>query len=305
MGVLGLLGMLLADVIEGSGADLLRGGAFEDLGFISDTRKRMLTFIDSERFLRTLRSNPAISAVIASPTLSLAVPDGMGLAVCEQARLAFARIHNNLCATDFYWRDFPSDVHSSAEIHPSAWIAEKNVRIGPGTKVGPRAVVLERCELSEQCVIGAGVVLGGAGFQTATSGDRLIEMRHAGGLFLGNGVHVLPGAVIATGLFRHFTKIGDDARIGSQAFVSHGVVVGSASFIGHGCVINGNVVVGERAWVGPGVVVANNLHIGDRATVSLGSVVIREVPADAKVSGNFAEPHRALLRRMLSTRSEP
>ena len=100
--------MLLADVIQGSGADLVRCGAFENLGFISDARERMLTFLDSERFLRTLRINPAISAVITTPMLSAAVPEGVALAVCGQPRLAFARIHNSLCQSDFYWHDFPS-----------------------------------------------------------------------------------------------------------------------------------------------------------------------------------------------------
>jgi len=290
--------MLLADAVEGSGAELRRQGNFENLGFISDGREEMLTFLEDKHFIAALRNNRHVSAVIARPYLADKVADRVALAVCEHPRLAFAHIHNRLCRAGFYWRDFPTVVHPDANVHHSAWIAERNVRIGAGTTVGPRATVLERCEIGEKCVIGAGCILGGVGFQTARTEDVMVEMQHAGSLLLRARVHVLPGAVIATGLFRQQTDIGDDVRVGSQAFVSHGVQIGPATFVGHGSIINGNVSIGERVWIGPGAVVAQNLTLAERAIVSLGAVVIRNVPADTRVSGNFAEPHRALLRRM-------
>lgn len=290
--------MLLGDVIQSSGAELLRNGNFENLGFISDSRDQMLAFLEDGRFLGALQRNPCVSAVITTPFLMHKVGDRGALAVCERPRLAFAGIHNRLCESSFYWRDFPTKIHPDANVHPLAWVTGKNVRIARGATIGPRATVLERCEIGEQCVIGAGCILGGVGFQTVQTEGTLIEMQHAGGLVLRERVHVLPGAVIATGLFRHQTDIGSDVRIGSQAFVSHGVQIGRATFIGHGSVINGNVSIGDRVWIGPGAVVAHNLHIGEGAVVSLGAVVIRDVSPDTRVSGNFAEPHRALLRRM-------
>jgi UDP-3-O-[3-hydroxymyristoyl] glucosamine N-acyltransferase len=290
--------MLLGEVVQASGATLLRCGYFENLGFICDYRDRMLTFLESEHFLRALEDNPLVTAVITKPSLSHRISDRFAVAVCDHPRLAFTRIHNHLRQAGFYWADFATAIHPEARVHASAWIAEKNVRIGPGTTVGPRAIVLERCETGEDCNIGAGSILGGVGLQTARAGETLVEMQHAGGLLLRDRVHVLPGAVIATGLFRHNTDIGNDARIGAQSFVSHGVQVGHSTFIGHGAVINGNVSIGCCVWIGPGAVVTNNLQIGDSAVVSLGSVVIRDVARDTRVSGNFAEPHRALLRRM-------
>jgi hypothetical protein len=69
-------------------------------------------------------------------------------------------------------------------------------------------------------VVGAGAVLGGVGLQTVRSASPLIEMHHAGGLLVESRVRILPGAVIATGVFRQNTLISEDARIGSNAFVS-------------------------------------------------------------------------------------
>ena len=290
--------MLLDAVIGCSGADLRRNGPFKNLGFISDTRDESLVFLSDARFGCELLNNRHVSAVITTTLLSALVPELVALASCEDPKTAFARIHNHLCQSDFYWQDFATEIDTTANVHPAAWIAERNVRIGPRTVVGPRATVLERCEIGEDCVIGAGSILGGVGLQTVNMGDTLLEMQHAGGLRLKNRVHILPGAVVATGLFRQYTQLGDDVRVGARAFVSHAVQVGAASFVGHGAVVNGNVCIGERVWIGPGAVVTHGVEILDHAVVSLGAVVIRDVGAHARVSGNFAEPHRMLLRRM-------
>jgi len=138
------------------------------------------------------------------------------------------------------------------------------------------------------------------GFQTVRNTQPMIEMNHAGGLFVQDRVRVLPGAVVATGMFRQGSSISEDCRIGSNAFVSHAVQLGMRVFVGHGAVINGNVTVGSDAWIGPGAIVSQNLQIGENACVSLGAVVIRNVIAGTRVSGNFAVPHRRLLR-MLAT----
>jgi UDP-3-O-[3-hydroxymyristoyl] glucosamine N-acyltransferase len=219
--------------------------------------------------------------------------------VCEDPRAAFAELHNRLSGACFYWQDFASDIHPLAKVDCSAWIAPRNVRIGAHSTIGPRTVVLERCCIADTVTIGASVVLGGAGFQSVRTSHPMIEMEHCGGLTIHSGVRVLPGAVLATGLFRGATEVLPEGRIGSGAFVSHDVQIGGRSFVGHRAVVNGNVIIGEDAWVGPGAVIANNLEIGDHAFVALGAVVIRNVPSWGKVSGNFAVPHQRLLRATL------
>ncbi len=296
--------MLFSDVSSFVEFTVLRDGSFGNLGFLSDPQDSMLTFLENKRFAPALRRNKTVSAVLTAPELAESVPESVALAVCSQPRLAFAALHNHLARGAFYWHDFPTLIDPEAQVHPSAWVAEKNVRIGRGSVVGPQAAVLERCLIGEDVIVGAGVVLGGAGFQTVRSSRPMVEMLHAGGLIVRDGVHVLPGAVIATGLFRQCTEISAEARIGSQAFVSHAVQVGRNAFVGHGAMVNGNVIIGDEAWIGPGTVIANNLTIGSQANVSLGSVVIRDVPPGAHVSGNFATSHRNLLRQMASMDSQ-
>jgi UDP-3-O-[3-hydroxymyristoyl] glucosamine N-acyltransferase len=292
--------MRLSEMENAAGMAVRRDGDFQTLGFLSDTYAYQLVFLETRAFLRALQRNHSVSAVLTTAELADAVPRGMAVAICDRPRTVFANLHNELALRGFYWEDFPTVIDPSAKVHPTAWIAERNVRIHAASEIAPNATILERCVIGENSIVGAGAVLGGVGFQTVRPTEPMIEMLHAGGLLVESRARILPGAVIATGLFRQNTLISEDARVGSNAFVSHGVQLGRRVFVGHGSVINGNVAVGADSWIGPGAIVSQNLRIGERAFVSLGAVVIRNLAAGARVSGNFAVPHRSLLR-MLAT----
>jgi len=288
--------MRLSEIEKVAGVLVDRDGEFHSIGFVNERRTKLLVFLESPRFLSAVRRNESVSAVITTPELANAIRPELGVASCRQPRVAFAKLHNELARCGFYWKNFPTAIDPAAQVHPTAWIAERNVRIGAGSIVEPHATVLERCLIGESVVVGAGVVLGGVGFQTVRCAAEKMEMKHAGGLLVHDRVRILPGAVIATGVFHQPTSIGEDTRIGANAFVSHAVQAGSSVFIGHGAVINGNVTIGDDTWIGPGAVISQSLHIGERGFVSLGAVVIRDLAAGARVSGNFALPHRRLMR---------
>lgn len=290
--------MRLTDIDGVAGIAVKRDSDFQSLGFVSDRRPGLLVFLENAQFLAPLRRNKGVTAVLTTAQLADIVPPALGLAISPDPRIGFAGLHHELSLRGFYWQDFPTVIDPAAQVHPSAFVAERNVRIGPGSVVQPKAAILERCLIGADVVVGAGAVLGGVGFQTVRSARPMLEMDHAGGLVVHDRARILPGAVIATGLFLAPTLVGADSRIGSNAFVSHGVQLGERVFIGHGSVINGNVAIGAEAWIGPGAVVTQNLTVGERAFVSLGSVVIRNVRPEARVSGNFAMPHRRLLRML-------
>jgi len=290
--------MRLTEIESIVGTLTSRDGKFQSLGFVADGHTGLLVFLEEAKFLAALRRNYTVTAVLTTPALAASVPSGLAVATSPEPRTAFANLHNQLARCGFYWEDFPTVIHPDAAIHPTAWVAERNVRIGAGSVVAPNATILERCLLGESVVVGAGAVLGAVGFQSVRGTRPMLEMDHAGGLILQDRVHVLPGAVIATGVFHEPTMISADCRIGSQAFVSHTAHLGERVFIGHGSVINGYFAIGAGSWIGPGAVVSQRVHIGDKAFVSLGAVVIGNLAAGARVSGNFAIPHRRLLRML-------
>jgi UDP-3-O-[3-hydroxymyristoyl] glucosamine N-acyltransferase len=279
------------------GVTLVRNGDFSNTGFMGVALPRMLTFAESRRFAQELHGSQQVTCVLTTPDLAAAIPAHMGLAVCNSPRTRFAEIHNHLAQmTSFYWKDFPTTIDPSARIHPSAQVSPFNVAVGARSVIEANAVIGERVIIGEGCVIQSGVLLGADGFQTDRSGEKYVDMVHAGGIRLQAGAKVFAGAIIARGVFREFTQIGRQARIGNRVFLSHNVHVGACAFVGHGAVVNGNVAIGDRAWIGPGANIANSLSIGKRAHVGLGSTVIRDVAPDGRVLGAIAVKSDRMLR---------
>jgi len=293
----------LSEIKGPAGFTVVRDGEFETLGMLSDPQPGMLAFVEGDHSLRQVSRVPRISSIVATPVMASklgALPD-VGIATSDEPRRSFFEVHNHLArTTDFYWRDFPTAIDESAEVHPRAYVAERNVRIGPGTVVEPGACIHERCLIGASVVIRSGAVLGSEGFQTGRGGDRMIDMDHAGGIRVGDRVRILAGAVVAAAIFRQFTTIGEDDRVGNQAFVSHNVQIGPRCLIGHGSVVNGNVVIGRDAVIGPGATLAHSIRIGEGSDVSLGSAVISDVAAGKKVTGNVAVDHFRYLRHIAS-----
>jgi UDP-3-O-[3-hydroxymyristoyl] glucosamine N-acyltransferase len=67
-------------------------------------------------------------------------------------------------------------------------------------------------------------------------------------------------------------------------------------------VLAGSVRLGNDVWIGPNSTISNGVTVGDGAKVSLGAVVTRDVPAGARVTGNFAVDHEKFLGFLKSIR---
>jgi UDP-3-O-[3-hydroxymyristoyl] glucosamine N-acyltransferase len=295
--------MLLSEVYKSGNCDIIRDAYFESVGFLSDPQPSMLVFLESRRFLSTLRRTREAGCVITRAEYAGELDFIEGLAISAEPRLAFHQIHEYLALqTSFYWADFDTEIDPTASVNPAAFVAARNVRIGPRTRVEANSTILERCTVGADAVIHSGVVLGSVGFQTTRCSSGMKEMTHAGSVEIRDGAQILANAVVARGVFQQSTVIGCDARIGACAFVSHNVQIGARTFVGHGAVVNGNVNIGEDVWIGPSSSVANGVSIGDRAEVTLGSVVIGNIEPGTRVAGNFAIEHRLLLKHVAKMR---
>jgi UDP-3-O-[3-hydroxymyristoyl] glucosamine N-acyltransferase len=289
----------LREAASWTSARLVRDGAFANLAFLSDPMARMLTFVETRRFVEAAVNCPETSCILTRPELAACFPDRIALAVADDPKRCFFEIHNRLATeTGFYGGDFPSIIHPSARLHRRSWVDEKNVVIGADVTVGPNASVLGRAVLGERAVIHAGAVIGSAGFQTNRRDGDAIELVHAGTTEIGPDCHVFANAVIARGVFRQSTRLGRGCRVGNGAFVSHNCVLADRVFVGHGAVVNGNVSVGANAWIGPGSTVVHGITVGEAAQVSLGATVIRNVEPGQRVTGALAMEHRQMLRLM-------
>ena len=294
--------MKLSDFKDLVDIEVVRDGPFVTPGFIAPPAAGMLTFLESRKFLSAFRALPAVQAVITVDSLLDELSYFSGArALAKSARRAFFQLHNHLATrTDFYWENFPTEIHPSARVHPRAWVAERNVRIGAGSEIGPNVTICERSLIGQRVKLYPGVVIGSAGRQSTIVEGETIHMVHAGGVRIEDGVHILANAAVASAVFRQFTTIGQECLIGNLAFISHNSQIGPRSFVGHGSVVSGNVRTGEQVWIGPGATLIELLTIGDRAWISPGSCVIQDVPPDHQVTGNVAVDHRSFLRHIAS-----
>jgi UDP-3-O-[3-hydroxymyristoyl] glucosamine N-acyltransferase len=72
--------------------------------------------------------------------------------------------------------------------------------------------------------------------------------------------------------------------------------------IGRNCLIaglvavGGGVTIGDNTWIGPSVSIVERVAIGRNAQLTLGSMVYRKVDDGKRVTGYFAEDHRAFMK---------
>jgi UDP-3-O-[3-hydroxymyristoyl] glucosamine N-acyltransferase len=275
----------LADVALDIGATVVRDGRFTTLGFSSHDLPGMVSFATSPGHVRRAVENGA-SALLVPSSLVPEVGDRIGCAVVDEPAAAFAALHHLLLdETAFYGSDEPTHVDATASVHPGAHVDPVNVVIGPGCTVHAGAVLTGRVRLGSDVVVFPNAVLGSSGFQRLVDpSGRPGQYRHAGAVEVGDGAQVMAGAVVARGLFRQVTRIGEGTIVGNQAFLSHNAVVGARCHVGHGSVVNGNVTIGDDVWIGPGATVVNDVSVGDGARVALGSVVVSDVDAGGDVA---------------------
>jgi UDP-3-O-[3-hydroxymyristoyl] glucosamine N-acyltransferase len=293
--------MKLSEMASRLQATVVRDAEFLNLGFFFDDLPDKLIFVMAPGFVSAAQKVIGTKCVLCTPELASCFPNVEGLATTADPRIAFFRLQQFLVEdTSFYGAPFPTEIHSSARIHPRAWIATSNVRVGPNTIVEANVVVGEGSLIGAGVHVRAGSILGAEGFQPARHLDEVLQMAHGGGLCVQDNVEIFANAVIARSVFRQMTTLGEHSRIGNGAFVSHNVQLGKRCFVGHNSTINGNTTVGDDVWIGPSATISNLLRIGDRSRISLGAVVIQSVPADGHVTGMTALEHRRMLRHVAS-----
>ncbi|MDC1510704.1 acetyltransferase [Gammaproteobacteria bacterium] len=85
---------------------------------------------------------------------------------------------------------------------------------------------------------------------------------------LGDGVQIMPGAVINSG-----ARIGDHSIINSNSVIEHDTVVGSHCHVAPGAIICGGVNIQDDVFVGAGSIVCESSIVGKGAVISAATLV--------------------------------
>lgn len=278
-----------------------------------------ITFIESERYAKQLRTSPASAAIVGPHFMVTHKDAGDSLAVIEvdDPMGAFLAVRSHLTGgqrprwTGIHPQASVSDsakIGEDVAIYPFAYVGEEAV-IGDGSTVHPGAVVGEGCILGRGCVIHpnsvlypnvilgdrvevhAGTVLGGDGFGYRTTAGRHTKIPHTGRLEVGNDVEIGSNCTIDRATFEA-TRIGEGTKIDNLVMIGHNNQIGRHNLLCGQVGIAGSCKTGDYVIMAGQAGIKDNTSIGSGVIVGAQAGVHRNVPEGQNVLGSPAIPVR-------------
>lgn len=105
-------------------------------------------------------------------------------------------------------------------------------------------------------------------FETVVSKDAIVSSYSV----LGEGVQVLPGAIIQPGV-----RLGENTIINTGVIIEHDSIVGNNCHISPGGVLCGGVTCGDNVFVGANATVIQNITIGDESIIGSAALVRKNI----------------------------
>ena len=121
--------MKLSDLNFGK---LEKDGEFNWLGLTAEDYegKKVLTFLNDEKYIKELKKNRSITAIFTTLEISEKLKDyDYALLIVENPRKEFFKLHNKLYSQNFYFKKSKNIILEKAKILEKASIADYNVVI--------------------------------------------------------------------------------------------------------------------------------------------------------------------------------
>ena len=277
----------------------------QGLGALLPGHRGALTFCDAADAQGRLGSSQCSVIAVAAPAQPTRTQT---LLVVDDPRAWFIRAVDLLLPDSARPREPAPGVHPSARVQADAVISAsaaigEGVFIGRGTRVGPGAVIYAGCTIGANCSIGPGAVIGWVGLAYHQGKDgRRAFFPHLGGVRIGDWVDIGANSCVCRGMLSD-TTIGDDAKIGSLVYLSHGTTIGDGAWVSAAAAVAGHATVGANGVLGIGAIVIDNVTLEPGVVVGGGGVVTRTAKTGEKLVGVPAR-HAPSLRRFGPTPRE-
>jgi UDP-3-O-[3-hydroxymyristoyl] glucosamine N-acyltransferase len=278
-----------------------------------------ITFIESERYAKLLRSSPA-SAAIVGPHFNRSrqsIKKDLTFIEVEDPIAAFVTVRSHLVGEQkVRW----TGVAPQAWIAPTARIGENVavypfVYVGDGAVVGddttllPGAVVSDRCRIGRGCIlhpnvvlypdvilgdrveIHSGTVLGGDGFGYRQVNGRHVKIPHTGRLEVADDVEIGANCAIDRATFEA-TRIGEGTKIDNLVMIGHNNQIGRHNLLCGQVGIAGSCTTGDYVVMAGQAGIKDQTQIGDGVIVGAQAGVHRNIPSGQNVLGSPAIPVR-------------
>ncbi|MGZ3471258.1 MAG: UDP-3-O-(3-hydroxymyristoyl)glucosamine N-acyltransferase [Isosphaeraceae bacterium] len=278
-----------------------------------------ITFIESERYAKLLRSSPA-SAAIVGPHFNHnrpSIKDDLAVIEVDDPISAFVAVRNHLSGEQ---RPRWTGIHPQAcvaatarmgtnvAVYPFVFVGE-NAEIGDGRTLFPGVVIGEGCRIGQECTIHpnavlypdvvlndrveihAGTVLGGDGFGYRQVSGRHVKIPHTGGLEVGSDVEIGANCAIDRATFEA-TRIGEGTKIDNLVMIGHNNQIGRHNLLCGQVGIAGSCTTGDNVVMAGQAGIKDKTQIGDGVIVGAQAGVHRNIPSGQQVLGSPAIPVR-------------
>jgi UDP-3-O-[3-hydroxymyristoyl] glucosamine N-acyltransferase len=278
-----------------------------------------ITFIESERYSKLLRSSPASAAIVGPHFKVGAHETGPTLAVIEvdDPLTAFVAVRRHLTGepkprwTGTHPLAFVAStakIGANVAIYPFVYVGD-DAEIGDGTTLYPGAVIGAGCKLGRDCTIHpnavlyqnvilgdrvevhAGSVLGGDGFGYRHTEGRHVKIPHSGRVEIADDVEIGSNCTIDRGTFEA-TRIGEGTKIDNLVMIGHNNQIGRHNLLCGLVGIAGSCKTGDYVIMAGQAGIKDNTQIGSGVIVGAQAGVHRSVPDGQHVLGSPAIPVR-------------
>ena len=278
-----------------------------------------ITFIESERYAKLLRSSPA-SAAIVGPHFNHnrpSIKDDLAVIEVDDPISAFVAVRNHLSGEQPpRWTGIhpqacvaaTARIGTNVAVYPFVFVGE-NAEIGDGTTLFPGVVIGEGCRIGQECTIHpnavlypdvvlndrveihAGTVLGGDGFGYRQVSGRHVKIPHTGGLEVGSDVEIGANCAIDRATFEA-TRIGEGTKIDNLVMIGHNNQIGRHNLLCGQVGIAGSCTTGDNVVMAGQAGIKDKTQIGDGVIVGAQAGVHRNIPSGQQVLGSPAIPVR-------------
>lgn len=272
---------------------IIRNAQFSRIGYVDSAVEGLLTYADTQKHLNIALQNPNISVLITKPEFGNKADIFPGLAISDEPRSLFYKVHEKFFMENLYKAPFDSQIGTNCSIHPSSIISEQ-CYIGDNVTIGEQVVIKGPVRIGNNVTIEAGVKIGVDGIlymKSQSNHNKLIP--HGGYVEIKDHAILMTNAVVVRSIHdTECTIVGEGSLVGLGSIVGHDAKLHKNVVISNQCVIARRTSVGENAFIGTNSTIKESLVVGQNARVMAGSIVISDVADNESVSGNFATNHQ-------------